>query len=352
MTHVVDARQRVVRCEPQQLCLLRDVAQGQDHRRLGLAGEAERHAAGDVELLADLDAAARFERAGREERRDGRAEVEIAEELLRGAIRIEQRLRRADDQQRIGNGIERRLEVVLLRHIVEHHIRVAGAFVLDAVAADIRHARHAVAPVDGIPRRTAAAREQGVDTLGVGEVDGVEQRPGCRLHELAAEGVAAVDDGLREAVDDGARLRCRAQHGPEQILGPPLRAPLLRLRQLALNCGREARHAVLEQVIRRPLAHQLHGRLLPHRTGDDDERQIPAAGLQRQQCLGGGEMWQCVVADDEIEVGRLERVTHRLAGLYAHDVRIETAPPQLEREVRGIEIAVLDEEETDGFAHA
>src|ERR1051325_992087 len=148
------------------------------------------------------------------------------------------------------------------------------------MAADVGDARGIVRVVDGVPRGAGAAREELFDALRLRELDQIEEMAlggvFIAVEELPAKTVAAVDDARGGAVDENAGLRRRAEHRLKQILRAALRAPRVRLMQLARDRGREAREAMLEQIVVRAGAHQLHRRLLADRAGDDEKRHVEA----------------------------------------------------------------------------
>jgi hypothetical protein len=70
--------------------------------------------------------------------------------------------------------------------------------------------------------------------------------------------------------------------------------------QFALNGGREAGQAALDQEVVRPGFQRGDSRILTDRAGDDDEWQIQPAGLQDLQRLGSIEGGHRKIADDQI----------------------------------------------------
>ena len=161
--------------------------------------------------------------------------------------------------------------------------------------------------------------------------------------------------------------RCVAEHDPDDAgLGEPGEPELARtarllaaamrlarfpLAQLSFDDRRQAREAILEQVVIGARAHRLDGGLLPDRTGHDDERQVASVLLGHGQRGEGAEPRHRPVGDHDVPALGLQRGAHGLRILDALELdRAAGAANRLDDEL-GIHRRILDEQDAQRLAH-
>ena len=116
--------------------------------------------------------------------------------------------------------------------------------------------------------------------------------------------------------------------------------------QLALNRGPEPPQVLLEHVVVCTGAHRVDRGVLADGAGDDDERNVFGLLAEQAQRLGGAEALHRVIAEDDVEGARGERVEEVGAGFDGPGFGLEAMPAQLTSNQLHVVGGVLDEEHT------
>ena len=165
---------------------------------------------------------------------------------------------------------------------------------------------------------------------------------------LIGEHKAAIGGGVRHAdgglVEGGGETLLRELEfgfGANALLAP------LGVGQLALNGGKQALEVALEHVIVRSGAHGVHGGNFIDGAGDDDERQVDAAGLDHRQRFPRPEARQRVVGNDEVPRARIvQRGDELRRGFDAARVHGEPGADEVSAKQHGVLLVVLNDEDT------
>ena len=118
-----------------------------------------------------------------------------------------------------------------------------------------------------------------------------------------------------------------------------------------LSCHRQTRQVVLQQVVRRAVAHGLDCAVFANLARNQDEGQRRGPGqlplAQQLQSLQAGEAWQVVVGDDQVP--RLGQGGNKFrAGLDAPLQHLQGAPTQLRHDQRVVQLRVFQVQQADG----
>ena len=171
-----------------------------------------------------------------------------------------------------------------------------------------------------------------------GRVD-LQQRP-LLAHDLHALGLG---------LDDGAQSLFA---GDEIALGLAMGRAHLRLVQLAFQRRRQPRQALFHHVVAGAGLHRIHRGFLAHDAGNEDERNVEAAGTENPQRIHAGEPRHIEVRDDCVPSLLRQRGFQVRRGLHAPVLGVEAAAAQRSQRQHRVVFGVLDDQYFERLVHA